>query len=346
MSKETGKHKRINRATIFLACLMFLYLSVELISAYTGWLEHITMLQNILISQGIIFIPTILFFVITKQNFRETVRLNKMHVGTYFIIPLLVLCIEPVMTVGNAISMLFVKNYISAAATQVVTGYSYLTAMGLMALTPAIVEELAYRGVILGNYRRTDTLGGILMSGFLFGLLHMNFNQFAYAVILGIIFGIVVEASGSIIATMEMHFLINGLSVSLSYLLQLFYNLPGSQGYLQESESAITDEYLWQVIRVYGKVAVVALVFAGLLIYAIAAINNRKDNLKNIFRGRSRRSEKNPVDGGAFTGGAVDDDTFGSSVCGVEASPRIISPMLIIVIVLCIAKCIFDEFIM
>ena len=164
--------------------------------------------------------------------------------------------------------------------------------------------------------------------------------------ILGIIFGIVVEASGSIIATMEMHFLINGLSVSLSYLLQLFYNLPGSQGYLQESESAITDEYLWQVIRVYGKVAVVALVFAGLLIYAIAAINNRKDNLKNIFRGRSRRSEKTPVDGGAFTGGAVDDDTFGSSVCGVEASPRIISPMLIIVIVLCIAKCIFDEFIM
>ena len=226
------------------------------------------------------------------------------------------------------------------------TGYSYLTAMGLMALTPAIVEELAYRGVILGNYRRTDTLGGILMSGFLFGLMHMNFNQMAYAVILGIIFGIVVEASGSIIATMEMHFLINGLSVSLSYLLQLFYNLPGSQGYLQESESAITDEYLWQVIRVYGKVAVVALVFAGLLVYAIAAINNRKDNLKNIFRGRSRRSEKTPVDGGAFTGGAVDDDTFGSSVCGVEASPRIISPMLIIVIVLCIAKCIFDEFIM
>ena len=340
MSKETGKQKRINSATIFFACLMVLYIAVELIAVYTGWLEHITMLQNILISQGIIFIPTILFFVITKQNFRETVRLNKMHVGTYFIIPLLVLCIEPVMTVVNAISMLFVKNYISAAATQVVTGYSYLTAMGLMALTPAIVEELAYRGVILGNYRRTDTLGGILMSGFLFGLMHMNFNQMAYAVILGIIFGIVVEASGSIIATMEMHFLINGLSVSLSYLLQLFYNLPGSQGYLQESESAITDEYLWQVIRVYGKVAVVALV------YAIAAINNRKDNLKNIFRGRSRRSEKNPVDGGAFTGGAVDDDTFGSSVCGVEASPRIISPMLIIVIVLCIAKCIFDEFIM
>lgn len=311
MSKETGKQKRINSATIFFACLMVLYIAVELIALYTGWLEHITMLQNILISQGIIFIPTILFFVITKQNFRETVRLNKMHVGTYFIIPLLVLCIEPVMTVVNAISMLFVKNYISAAATQVVTGYSYLTAMGLMALTPAIVEELAYRGVILG-----------------------------------IIFGIVVEASGSIIATMEMHFLINGLSVSLSYLLQLFYNLPGSQGYLQESESAITDEYLWQVIRVYGKVAVVALVFAGLLIYAIAAINNRKDNLKNIFRGRSRRSEKTPVDGGAFTGSAVDDDTFGSSVCGVETSPRIISPMLIIVIVLCIAKCIFDEFIM
>lgn len=317
---------------------MVLYVAVEFIAVHTGFLAHITMLQNILLSQGIIFIPTILFFVITKQDFRKTVRLNKMHVGTYFLIPLLVLCIEPVMTVVNAVSMLFVKNYIAGAATQVVSGYSYPVAIGLMALTPAIVEELAYRGVILGNYRCSNALGGILMSGFLFGLMHMNFNQMAYAVLLGIIFGIVVEASGSIIATMEMHFLINGLSVSLSYLVQVLYNMLGGQGYLQQSEKAITDEYLLNVIRVYSKVAVVALVFAALLIYAIAVINNRKPQLRKLF---SRNKSDAAVD----------------MYCGVNSveadrgehendTPRIISPLLIIVILLCIGKCIFDEFIM
>lgn len=40
--------------------------------------------------------------------------------------------------------------------------------------------------------------------------MHMNFNQMAYAVVIGLIFGFVVEATGSIIPTMIMHFLING----------------------------------------------------------------------------------------------------------------------------------------
>ena len=56
-----------------------------------------------------------------------------------------------------------------------------------MAATPAIVEELAYRGFILGNYRYGGRLAAIIISGIMFGVMHMNFNQMAYAMILGIL---------------------------------------------------------------------------------------------------------------------------------------------------------------
>ena len=48
-----------------------------------------------------------------------------------------------------------------------------------------------------------------LMSGLIFGLMHLNFNQFSYGFVLGVIFAAVVEASGSIYASMAIHFLIN-----------------------------------------------------------------------------------------------------------------------------------------
>ena len=47
------------------------------------------------------------------------------------------------------------------------------------------------------------------MSGLIFGLMHLNFNQFSYGFVLGVIFAAVVEASGSIYASMAIHFLIN-----------------------------------------------------------------------------------------------------------------------------------------
>lgn len=40
----------------------------------------------------------------------------------------------------------------------------------------------------------------------------------AYAVVIGLIFGFVVEATGSIIPTMIMHFLINGFSVVIKHI--------------------------------------------------------------------------------------------------------------------------------
>ena len=214
--------------------------------------------------------------------------------------------------------MLFVKNYISSTVTQVVTRNSLLLSLGLMALMPAIVEELAFRGVILGNYRHSGTLSGILMSGFLFGLMHMNFNQMAYAVLLGIIFGIVVEATGSIISTIEMHFLVNGTSVFLSYISRLL--LSDSSYNVADTTGQLDADTLRIAINSYLNLLPYALVFSGLLIYAIAALNKRQEQLKNIFSLKRKNDDDEKV--------------------------SVFSPLLIIVIIFCLGRCILDEFVL
>lgn len=318
MNQKKINKKNINKATIFFTSLIVIHLTLSLCIAYTPLFNNISLNSSLILSESILFIPTVLFFIITKQNFRETVRLKSMHIGTYFIIPLLVLCIEPIIALVNAVSMLFVKNYISSTVTQVVTRNSLLLSLGLMALMPAIVEELAFRGVILGNYRHSGTLSGILMSGFLFGLMHMNFNQMAYAVLLGIIFGIVVEATGSIISTIEMHFLVNGTSVFLSYISRLL--LSDSSYNVADTTGQLDADTLRIAINSYLNLLPYALVFSGLLIYAIAALNKRQEQLKNIFSLKRKNDDDEKV--------------------------SVFSPLLIIVIIFCLGRCILDEFVL
>ena len=56
------------------------------------------------------------------------------------------------------------------------------------------------------------------LSALIFGLLHLNFNQMPYAVYLGIVFALMVEATGSIYTSMLMHFLLNGFNVTINFI--------------------------------------------------------------------------------------------------------------------------------
>jgi hypothetical protein len=83
-----------------------------------------------------------------------------------------------------------------------------------MGIIGPFVEEIVFRGVILQSYQRTGRIvGSILLSSVLFGLMHMNFNQFAYATVMGIFFALLVEATGSVITSFIAHAVFNSLQI-------------------------------------------------------------------------------------------------------------------------------------
>lgn len=100
----------------------------------------------------------------------------------------------------------------------------WIAVMGL-AVMPALIEELVFRGFLLNHYRRLPIWSAAILNGTIFGMFHMNLYQFSYAMVLGVFFSVVTRRCGSVIPAMVMHLLNNLISVILIYQLDsVWYN--------------------------------------------------------------------------------------------------------------------------
>lgn len=82
----------------------------------------------------------------------------------------------------------------------------------VISLVPAIMEEFAMRGIVLGSLRKYGTAFAIIVSSMLFGLLHGNLVQIPFAFALGCVLAYVDVVADSIIPSVIIHFVNNLLS--------------------------------------------------------------------------------------------------------------------------------------
>ena len=84
----------------------------------------------------------------------------------------------------------------------------------MVAFLPAILEEWAFRGVLLKHLRPYGRKGAIIISSFLFGLMHVDIARVIFATAFGLILAICYDYTGSIKVTMIIHFINNAISVT------------------------------------------------------------------------------------------------------------------------------------
>lgn len=89
-----------------------------------------------------------------------------------------------------------------------------------LAVLPAIIEEFAFRGVIMQHLRRYGDGFAILMSAILFAILHGNMIQIPFALIAGCTIGYAVIVTGSLWTGIAIHFANNILSVVQTFFLE------------------------------------------------------------------------------------------------------------------------------
>ncbi|MEE0952200.1 MAG: CPBP family intramembrane glutamic endopeptidase [Paludibacteraceae bacterium] len=90
--------------------------------------------------------------------------------------------------------------------------------MGLMAVLPALAEEMSFRGVL------QQLLGGrthvaIWLTAVIFSAIHMQFYGFIPRMLMGALFGYVFVWTGSLWVPIVMHFVNNGMAVLVYYIL-------------------------------------------------------------------------------------------------------------------------------
>lgn len=84
----------------------------------------------------------------------------------------------------------------------------------LLALIPALAEELFFRGYALSGIRRgLGSWGGVLVIAAAFAMSHQSVHRLLVTGALGILFGLLVIRSGSIWPAVLAHFLHNGISI-------------------------------------------------------------------------------------------------------------------------------------
>ncbi len=85
------------------------------------------------------------------------------------------------------------------------------------AIFPAVCEETAHRGMLLKGLSSYGMKKAIIISSLLFGLLHMNIEQFFYTTLIGLLLGYLTMRADCIYPAIIIHFMNNFLSTFMSF---------------------------------------------------------------------------------------------------------------------------------
>lgn len=133
-----------------------------------------------------------------------------------------------------------------------------------VAVAPAFIEEIVFRGIVMQSLRRFGDMFAIVASAFAFGVFHMNLIQIPYSFIYGLCIGYLVIRTGSLWVGIIMHFVNNGSAVIMEY-----------------AFAGMSYESMYLVNSVYNLVCVILSVAA--IIYVVL-------KYKDIFRFEPSRS--------------------------------------------------------
>lgn len=280
-----NKTPKINR--LFLITVLWSQIS-GIFLGFMPFTASMTKTQLLVISQLLYITPVIVFMIRNKVDPRRWMPLKPLKISVFAKVILFTFLLIPVVTWLNLISMLFVKNAFESSTAELAQNSLWINLI-TMALIPAFCEEFTFRGLYYNGYRQRGVWCAILGSALAFALMHMNFNQFCYAFVLGIAFGLLLEATGSIFATITAHFVINGWSTLVLAISRWLSNIQIESSALESSQAASAQSMLF-AIAAYTKVAMFCLVAAVLVLIWIAKSCNRLPHLKWCFQRKQKRA--------------------------------------------------------
>lgn len=250
---------------VFLASIVVS--QVYLILAYEFGIQD-AMLRQFLMQVAMV-LPCVIYLVRRNVSLRDSIGLMPLGGMQWLLLLPLAVCVNRIAEYLNLVSQLFTENQVSNHMAELVLQYPFPIAFFVIAVAPAVCEELIYRGALYHRYRKNGVCLAVLLSGFLFGIMHMNLNQFCYGFVVGALFALINEAAGSFLPGVFLHMFINGRSVVLSYVLMNDSERLGEQ-YMEAEEVGAslltllpyvlvavcgTTLILWYFFRHRGKMA-------------------------------------------------------------------------------------------
>lgn len=228
--QDIVEEKKLNFYTNFVYFIVLASLVVFRICGHFGLFSFLgpygSYILNAFVQIGIIFLlPFTLIKLFTKSKTKEVFqfycfkKVSWKVVLVSFILGFVVFFLNVYVSnfFNNLIALFGYKHTSSSGSDITGTWWGLLLNLFCTAVLPAFCEESLHRGLLMNGNSMFGMKKSVLISGFLFGLLHLNIEQFFYASIIGLFLGYLCWGCSSIYPCIIVHFMNNAMSVFFSF---------------------------------------------------------------------------------------------------------------------------------
>lgn len=202
--------------------------------------------------------------------------LKKPNLKSILLTPLLVILAYPfLLFTARLFEFLTPKStfHLSSATLTALYDIGPVAGIILLALIPAIIEELLFRGIIFGILRQHNFTFALIISTSVFAVLHGNLQQIAYTFLFGILLCMIRETTGSVFPCMLAHLLFNSISASDIYINPYTAETP-------QTARQITFKNFW-LINCGLFISAMLCLAGAVVVYALLKhVNNQNLNSK------------------------------------------------------------------
>ncbi|MCX7841935.1 MAG: CPBP family intramembrane metalloprotease [Clostridia bacterium] len=278
-TEDTQKNYSVNIGfrTPGLFSIGLLYsITVLLLLLVGSRLQRTDLYLGILITEiGLIMLPALILLILFRYDLRKVIRLNRLKlVNAFYIIGIMCFAL-PLAGVLNIINLLVIKNIFGKIIINQPPAANDLPGLLISILvigaSAGICEEVLFRGVIQRGLERLGAVRAILLTAFLFGLMHVDFQKLLGTFILGVLIGFIVYRTNSIYGGMLAHFTNNSIAVLLAFAFNKLAKLMESSG-LGNNSAAKGDLDFSAITALAPEQLVAVIVFWGIVVLGCAAL--------------------------------------------------------------------------
>ena len=285
MTQISKKVNLLFLAVVVLHVTASISLSMLLLRSFS-----INLAVQLVISELTILIPGFIFLLVNNCRLGEWLPFHKMKWGSVGMVILFTYLIMPLVSFINVFSQLFTENTVLSMNKEIMS-LPPLLMIFIMGVFGPLCEEFVFRGIIYKGYKKAGSvLGAMLLSSLLFGLMHMNFNQFCYACVLGFFFALLVEITGNLWASSIAHIIVNTHNVVMLLGVQKLYSKMGID-IQQVYEKGVTFDALLYTLGLFLILSVIFTALAAAVLIALCKMEGTEEYVRNIFT-RKKDTEK------------------------------------------------------
>lgn len=279
--------------------MMIVWVVLGLILGVTGLIRRFNYYSSSTLAELEFLIPVVVLLFMDRFEVMRGTRMKMIGIRTILWTLLFTVLILPVTYYLNMVSQLFVPNavnetvsYFAVTAGQDIWAKPLWLNLLYIAILPPLIEEFIFRGVLFQGFRSCGLFKTAFFTALMFGLAHGNLNQFMYAFAVGIFLAYLVEASGSVYASMLAHSLINGTTVLLMYLERRLPENITSAMVEAESKTASVQDLGLMFWIIGAAIAGACAVLAVIVLRTIAKTAGREVIYQEARKGKDRLKGK------------------------------------------------------